>query len=148
MYVSSLNPCTKRIIIPNGRVFLPRHCPIETHEPVSQYKANTPDSWPAGSRTSSLDGCDLWPKHCVRSQPACPPWLPGWRSVWCDSGPEEQVCSHCTTRSCRVSWAVRRTGSLVSWLDARQQHPGTVCFSLNSNLFHQVPTRLHYCHFG
>lgn len=55
---------------------------------------------PVGCHRSSPGGCGLLPRRCVRSQPVCPPWLPGWRSVWCDSGPEEQVYNHWTTHSC------------------------------------------------
>ena len=55
---------------------------------------------PVGCHRSSPAGCGLLPRRCVHSQPVCPPWLPGWRSVWCDPVPEEQAYNHRTTHSC------------------------------------------------
>lgn len=88
--------------------------PIQIIDVGGNYKniGNTSPVWisplPVGCRRSSPGGCGLLPRHCGHSQPVCPPWLPGWRSVWCDSGPEEQVYNHWTTHSC-----TDRCGSII-----------------------------------
>lgn len=49
---------------------------------------------PVGCHTSSPAGSGPWPRHCGHSLPACPPWPPGGRRVWCDPGPWERACTH------------------------------------------------------
>lgn len=129
MHVSSLDLFIKTINVQNDTFFWRENISLNisaiTQSTQSQYQYSTSPtvSSPAGYQTSSLDGCDLWPRRCVRSQRACPPWLLGWRSVWCGSGPEEQVCSRCLAHSCTGTWESMTESWIrirVTWLAAQQ----------------------------